>query len=163
MACVYVSQLRFARSEFERCLAGVAAEDALRQIAPMNCLSWIVGHTANQEHRYCVVRAQGKDLAPGLNDLVGCGSPKSTPPWDEMVSLWHRIVAAEDVCLDCLTPELLRDELYLEGRPPQNIGGLLLRNVYHYWFHLGEAHAIRQVLGHSNLPQFVGDMSSVAF
>jgi hypothetical protein len=30
---------------------------------------------------------------------------------------------------------------------------------YHYWFHCGEAHAIRQMLGHTDLPQFVGDMS----
>ncbi len=29
---------------------------------------------------------------------------------------------------------------------------------YHYWYHLGEAHAIRQMLGHTGLPQFVGDM-----
>ena len=30
---------------------------------------------------------------------------------------------------------------------------------YHYWYHLGEAHATRQMLGHTDLPQFVGDMS----
>ena len=36
---------------------------------------------------------------------------------------------------------------------------MLLRNVYHYWFHTGEAHAVRQSLGHQGLPEFVGDMS----
>jgi hypothetical protein len=34
---------------------------------------------------------------------------------------------------------------------------------YHYWFHLGEAHAIRQMLGHPDLPQFVGDMSRAVY
>lgn len=45
-----VTQLRFARSELVRCLEGVSPEDALRRIEPMNCLSWIVGHLASQEH-----------------------------------------------------------------------------------------------------------------
>ncbi len=34
---------------------------------------------------------------------------------------------------------------------------------YHYWFHIGKAHAIRQQLGHTDLPQFVGDMSKVLY
>jgi hypothetical protein len=34
---------------------------------------------------------------------------------------------------------------------------------YHYWFHLGEAHAIRQMQGHPDLPQFVGDMSEAVY
>jgi len=44
-----VTQLRFARSEFVRCMKGVPPEDALKRIEPMNCLSWIVGHLAAQE------------------------------------------------------------------------------------------------------------------
>jgi len=28
----------------------------------------------------------------------------------------------------------------------------------HYWYHLGESQAIRQLLGHTDLPQFVGDI-----
>ena len=40
---------------------------------------------------------------------------------------------------------------------------MLQRNFYHYWFHIGEAHAIRQMLGHQDLPQFVGDMSSAVY
>jgi hypothetical protein len=40
---------------------------------------------------------------------------------------------------------------------------MLMRNIYHYWFHTGEIHAIRQMLGHSGLPDFVGDMSKAAY
>ena len=51
-----------------------------------------------------------------------------------------------------------------EGKPiEENIGILLLRNIYHYWFHLGKAHAIRQMMGHSDLPVYVGNMSNVKF
>lgn len=47
-----IEQLRFARSEWRRALAGVSAEDAHRRFDPMNCISWIVGHLAWQENRY---------------------------------------------------------------------------------------------------------------
>jgi hypothetical protein len=58
----------------------------------------------------------------------------------------------------------LQTHLEWEGKPlPENIGTMLLRNIYHYWFHIGEAHAIRQMLGHPDLPQFVGDISKAAY
>jgi hypothetical protein len=38
----------------------------------------------------------------------------------------------------------------------------LLRVTYHYWFHNGENAAIRQMLGHTDLPQFVGDLDHEA-
>ena len=60
-----VTQLRFARSEMMRCLEGVSAEDAVRRIMPMNCISWIVGHLANQEQAYWVLVAQGRLVVPG--------------------------------------------------------------------------------------------------
>ena len=61
-----VTQLRFARSEFVRCLAGVSAEDAMRRLGPMNCISWMIGHLASQENLFWVYRAQGRKLVPGL-------------------------------------------------------------------------------------------------
>ncbi len=35
--------------------------------------------------------------------------------------------------------------------------------TYHYWFHLGESQAVRQLLGHRNLPQFVGDINQASY
>lgn len=161
MAHPYVSQLRFARSELVRCLEGTSAEDGVRRIEPMNCLSWIVGHLANQEHRYWVQWAQDKNIAPGLNDLVGYGRPPSTPSWGKMWALWQRVTTSADHYLDNLPPSALSVMLQPGDRPAQCVGRLMLRNICHYWFHLGEAHAIRQMLGHRDLPQFVGDLSTV--
>jgi hypothetical protein len=159
-----VTQLRFTRSEFVRCLEEVSEKDACSRLAPANCISWIVGHLANQEHRYWVMLAQGKDLAPGLNDLVGYGKPASTPPLGETWATWRTVTAAADQYLDTLTPELLQTHFELEGKPVgESVGTMLLRNIYHYWFHAGEAHAIRQMLGHIDLPQFVGDMSQAVY
>ena len=159
-----VSQLRFARREFARCFEGVPPEDACRRVEPMNCLSWTLGHLASQEHFFWVELAQGQNIAPGLRELVGYRQPASTPPWDQMWTLWHAITKEADAYLDNLKPEDLDTRFVWQGKPvPETVGTLLLRNTYHYWFHLGKAHAIRQMLGHADLPVFVGDMSGVGF
>lgn len=155
-----VSQLRFARSEMMRCLAGVSEEDALVRIQPMNCISWVVGHLAAQEQYFWVYAAQQKALYPELYKRVGYGQPASTPPYAEMLRVWQEITACADEYLDRLTPDLLLSHFAPDGNlSPENVGTLLLRNTYHYWFHTGEAHAIRQQLGHTDLPQFVGDLT----
>jgi hypothetical protein len=159
-----VTQLRFVRSEFVRCLDGVSAEDAVHRFEPMNCISWIVGHLANQEHRYWVVAGQGQMLVPGLNERVGYGQPASTPPLDQMWATWHTVTQAADRFLDTLTSEKLETHLAWQGEPlAESTGTMLLRNIYHYWFHTGEAHAIRQMLGHGELPQFVGSMAAAIY
>ena len=159
-----VAQLRFARHEFVRCLEGVSEEDAVRRVMPMNCISWMVGHLANQEHRYWVVFAQQKDVAPDINNLVGYGKPASTPPLSEMWAVWRTVTAAADEYLDTLTPGSLWHYPLREGRPlDENIGTLLMRNFYHYWYHIGEASSVRQMLGHANVPEFVGDFGDAAY
>ena len=164
MTHLLVAQLRFARGEFARALEGVSEEDAVRRVMPLNCLSWMVGHLANQENRYWVNLGQGKSLAPGLNDLVGYHKPASTPRLDEMWAAWGEITAAADAFLDTLTPEKLQTYFILKDKPVQeSVGTMLERNIYHYWYHTGEAAAVRQVLGHTNLPEFVGDMSAAIY
>jgi uncharacterized damage-inducible protein DinB len=159
-----VSQLRFTRGEFVRCLEGVSEADALRRINPMNCISWMVGHLANQEHRYWVMLAQQKDVAPGLVELVGYGKPSSTPPLKEMWAAWHKVTAEADKFLETLTPAILQNFLLRDGKPvDESVGTLLMRNIYHYWYHTGEASAVRQMLGHTNLPEFVGDINKAPY
>jgi len=152
-----VEQLHFARSEFTRCLEGVSEEDAVKRLMPMNCISWLLGHIANQEHRYWVEFAQKRTIVPGLNKLVGYGQPASTPPLGEMWDAWKTITAAADEYLLTLTPADLQTVLVEDGKPmAENVGLLLYRNIYHYWFHTGEACAVRQQLGHGDVPEFVG-------
>jgi hypothetical protein len=159
-----VTQLRFARSELVRCLGGLSDEDARHRLEPMNCISWIVGHLASQEHFYWVMAAQGQNLAPDLYKQAASGQPPSTPPLDEMWAVWRAVTSAADSYLDTLTAAELVTHLEWKERPvPESIGTMLLRNTYHYWFHIGEAHAIRQLLGHPDLPQFVGDMSQAGY
>jgi len=164
MTLPLVSQLQFARSEFMRCLSDLDPAEALRRVEPLNCLSWMVGHMASQEQAFWLLIAQGRTLFPDLHRLVGTGYPASTPPLDEMVTAWKDITAAADEFLLTLTPSSAIKHLQWKNKPyPESIGTLLQRNIYHYWLHTGEAHALRSILGHPNLPDFIGDMDRYAY
>ena len=159
-----VVQLRFARTEFVRCLAGVTEEEGIIRLKPMNCISWMVGHLASQENFYWVYLGQGKKLAPELAELVAFGQPATTPPLADMWTAWKQVTAAADVYLDTLTTDMLETHFIFKDKPRhESIGTMLLRNLYHYWFHTGEAHAVRQQLGHTDLPQFVGNMETAVY
>ncbi len=154
-----VVQLHFTRSEWQRALVGVSDEDARRRLEPMNCISWMIGHLAWQEQLYWLKRAAGQVLVPELDDLVGYGQPASTPPLDDMWQAWQTITRAAAPYLEALTTESLQSCMIVEGQPFRyNIGTMLQRVIYHYWYHTGEIMAIRQLLDQRNLPEFVGDI-----
>ncbi len=158
-----VTQLRFTRSEWKRALKGLSNADARIRFDPMNCISWMIGHLAWHEHWYWVRYAQGDNIVPHLSKLVGTGRPASTPPLDEMWSDWREVIGASDDFLKSLTAGKLLERFEYKGKPAkETIGTMLHRITYHYWFHTGEALAIRQMLGHNDLPEFVGDISAKA-
>lgn len=159
-----VSQLRFARSEFVRCLQGLSPQDSHVCLGQMNCISWIIGHLAAQENQFFVYLAQGKSIQPDLRKIAGYGSPLSAPKLDDMWAAWREVTVQADVYLDMVTSESLQAHFHWKGKPlEESIGTMLYRAIYHYWFHLGEAHAIRQMLGHRSLPEFVGRLNDASY
>jgi hypothetical protein len=159
MAHPLVDQYRFTRNEWLRGLKNISEEDAQHHFGPMNCISWTVGHLAWHEHRYWLELAQGKLLFPKLNELYGYGAPMSSPPLAEMIDIWRNVTRAVDPFLDTLTTQTLLNQLLRDGKPVgQTIGSAMRRVTYHYWYHIGEIQAIRQILGHANLPEYVGDI-----
>ncbi len=159
-----VGQLRFTRSELQRGLEGVTEAEATQRFGQMNSISWIVGHLANQENRWWGLFAQGVDLLPELNTLVGFNQPASTPPLAEMWQAWQAATHAADAYLDTLTPQKMQTFLVWKDKPfNENVGTMLMRCIDHYWYHLGEASAIRQMLGHTNLPVFVGENTKAMY
>jgi hypothetical protein len=160
-----VLQLRFTRSEFRRALEGVTDEDARRRIMPMNCISWNIGHLAWQEQRYWLFASHGQILLPHINDLFAYGAPACAPALDEVWEAWHTIRLAADPWLDTLTTEQLQARRQFTSRGQEisfTFGSLMQRVIYHYWYHTGENMAIRQMLGHSDMPEFVGNIDDEA-
>jgi hypothetical protein len=154
-----VEQLRFTRGELRRGLKGLSEADAQTRIQAMNSISWMIGHLAWQEQRYWLFRAQGIMLLPEVNQKYAYGAPAAVPTLKEAWAAWRTVVKAADPWLDTLTTEKLQTPL-AEGF--SNIGTFLRRTTYHYWYHLGEAMAVRQALGQTGLPQFVGNIDSRA-
>lgn len=164
MAHPLVEQLQFSRTEFMRCFSGMDPTKAEIRLTPSNALSWIVGHLANQEQSFWLYYPKGELIFPDLHDQVGTGKPPSIPDIDQMWKCWKAITAKADAYLKSLTVEDFTTNYIVHGKKlRENIGTLLYRNIYHYWFHIGEAQALRQQLGDTDLPQFVGDMTSVTF
>ena len=158
-----VLQLRFTRDEWRRALEGLTEDDAGRRFEPMNCISWNIGHLAWQEQRYWLLRGQGHIVLPEINELFAYGARASTPPLDAIWEAWHTVTQAADPWLDTLTTESLQQSVVIDGKPsPYIFGSLLQRVIYHYWYHTGENAAIRQQLGHADLPDFVGNIDDEA-
>jgi hypothetical protein len=158
-----VQQLRFTRNEFRHAFEGLSDADSRKRFMPMNCISWNIGHLAWQEQRYFLVYGQGQLLLPEVDKLFAYGASASTPALDDMWVAWKEITQAADPWLDTLTTDKLQQHVVREGRPsPYIFGSLLQRVIYHYWYHIGESMAIRQMLGHTHLPEFVGDIDGEA-
>lgn len=154
-----VEQLQFTRSEFLRGLAGLTESDACQHIGPMNCISWNVGHLAWHEHLYWLEDAQNRSIYPLLDNIYGQGAPMSTPDFAEMLAIWKNVEREVTPFLNDLTTNKLQEELLRKGQPTgRSIGSALRRVTYHYWYHIGEIQAVRQILGQTDLPEFVGDI-----
>ena len=159
MPHLLVTQLRFARIELLRALEAIPAADAEKRLMPMNSIGWIVGHLAQQEQQNWLTRLQGKTLYPHLTEQFGYGKPASTPPLSDVLAAWQAVTDASNPFLDQLKTADFAAPMFEDGElPGSNVGTFMLRVTYHYWFHIGEILAIRQILGHPNLPDYVGDI-----
>jgi len=158
-----IDQFRFTRSEWLRGLEGVTEEEGSRHFGQMNCISWTVGHLAWHEQRTFLQRPQNIILFPQLNELFAYGAAMNTPSLKEMLETWKTGTKDADPYLDTLTTEMLQTDLLLNGESVgQSRGSALRRITYHYWYHIGEIQAIRQMLGHTNLPEYIGDIETEA-
>ncbi len=157
MAHPRVDQLRFARREWQRGLAGLSELDAGIRFLPMNSISWMVGHMAWHERLCWIRRARGIKGERILNAFA-TGRPASTPSLARMQEVWARIVTEADPFLDGLTTADLGLVLAHDTREhPPTTGSQLQYVTYHYWAHIGEVSAVRQMLGHADLAEYVGD------
>jgi len=158
-----IEQFLFTRSEWLRGLKGISEEDGARHFGQMNCISWTVGHLAWHEQRTWLERQQGLIPFPHLNELFAYRAPMSTPSFKEMLAAWQKVARQSEPYLEGLTTQNLQAPVIIDGKERSfTIGSTLQRINYHYWYHIGEIQAIRQMLGHTNLPEFVGNIERQA-
>ena len=152
-----LNQLRFSRSEFQRGFMGVNEADSRRRFMPINSIAWIVGHLAWHEQHYWLKRAQGIIPFPKLDEVTAFGKPPADVALKEMVDLWEAVIKASEDYLITLTHDDYLKKLIVNGKElSANIGTMMMRVRYHYWYHTGEMQAIRQLLGHQDLPSYIG-------
>jgi DinB superfamily len=156
-----VTQLRFTRGEWIRGLKAVTGEEATRRFGPINPIAWMIGHLAWQEQLYWIERAQDTVVVPEVKQF-GYGKPLVVPPLAEAWAWWRTATAAADPYLDALAGAALTRRWPRESSK-ETPGTKLHRTTYHYWFHLGESQAIRQMLGHTRLPDFVGSFRNAQY
>jgi len=83
------------------------------------------------------------------------GKPLAVPALDEAWRWWRAVTTAADAYLETVTGAMLTRR-WKRDSSGETLGTRLHRTTYHYWFHLGESQAVRQLLGHTKLPTFVG-------
>jgi uncharacterized damage-inducible protein DinB len=153
-----LNQLRFARSEFQKGFKGVSEEESRRRFMPINSIAWIVGHLAWHEQNFWLKRAQGIIPYPRLDEVTASGKPPVDVSLKEMADLWLAVIKASEDYLTKLSKDELMENLVINGKElPANIGTMMTRVTYHYFYHIGEMQAIRQLLGHQELPSYIGN------
>ena len=154
---------RFALSEFERGLEGLTEEEARTRItkadgSEMNAITWIVSHIVG--HWLAVASyAKGGELPWHLVRFVGPAADPTPPPLGEALKLLRDAKASIDWLTDADDSlfSTTREEHPFSTQGQDNIGIALIYAAFHTWFHTGEINAIRQMLGHAEIP-FVGEM-----
>jgi hypothetical protein len=158
-----IDQLRFTRNEWRRALDGVPEGDGAKRLQPMNSIGWIVFHLAWHEQLSFLTRLQGMTPVAAANEHGVNGAPASTPPLSLAIATWREVVEAADPVLDTLDTAALEAWLPRTRVPrTRTVGSTVQRVTYHYWFHIGEIISVRQILGHADVPEFVGDIDGEA-
>lgn len=159
-----VWQLRKARAEWRIIFDGVSDEDGSRRLGRMNSLGWMMAHLAWHEQLIYLLLT-GNMIAPELNDIAAYGAPATTPRLSEMKALWEKVIPVVDEHLATLTvADLLGHISFPNGdQIPENLGAILQRVNNHYFYHIGEASAIRQILEHTDFPEVMSDFNSVTY
>ena len=160
MAHTIVEHLWFAREKWLMGYEGISAEDATRRIGDANSVSWMVGHLAGFEQFTWCQLAQGVTVVEELK-AFDFGQPATTPPLEETLAMWHKVMPVANQYLETLTEADMSTHLIFPNGKNfwDDIGTTILRHTWHYWYHLGEMRALRSGMEHKDLPQFVGRMS----
>ena len=153
---------RFAISEFERGLQSVTDEEAVvRTPKPdgtqMNAITWTIGHVATGWlFDYALMTRERMPMGERL--FFGAEADPTPPSLKEMRVMFADAKTRTEEWLPGVNDDLLSSRRGFGPQSDENLGTQLMRAVLHTWFHTGEINAVRQMLGHAEIP-FVGSMT----
>ena len=155
-----VASLKQSRAYLDRTLDGLSQEDVEWQPAEeCNCIAFIVWHTARVEDSFVsrVIQRQGAVYdTEGWREKLGTPEDSGFGYTVEQIQAWKAPKLADLVgyvdavrantlsLLDGLTPEKML-ELARADRPPDTIGGLLIRVATETALHMGQVDYIRGI------------------
>ncbi len=151
---------RFALSEFERGLEGVTDEEARRRMAKadgteMNAISWTIGHIAG--HWLSVAAYAKQEEQPGkVLRFVGPEADATPLHLTDALKMLDDAKRSID-WLGSAGDPLLSSSPAGYFLSSESVGTNVMRAVLHTWFHTGEINAVRQMLGHAEIP-FAGKL-----
>ena len=122
----------------------------------MNAISWIVGHV--NTHWLFEYGLMTEDPMPTVDRFyMGEGADLTPPPLADVRETLTQATALTEGWLLNADDALLSSKRDFGPLSDENLGTQLMRAVLHTWFHTGEINAVRQMLGHAEIP-FVGQM-----
>ena len=101
-----VSQLKFARSQWLLGLEGLSAEEATRRFAPINSISWMIGHLAGFEQRIWVDIAQGVAIQQSKSITYEDGAIQTQTECSDTLDRFA-LVKSYSVCSDLIDMEAM--------------------------------------------------------
>ena len=151
-----VEQTQFVKQKWLDGHKKLSTDDGIKRMGHANSISWMVGHLAGFDQAVWLERPRGIVVSEAVK-VCGYGQPASTPDLNEMLDAWHAIQEkVNEVQVELKSEDLLVHPGPPGNQSPENLGTLMLRQMWHYWYHLGEMQGIRQAMGHEKLPQYVG-------
>ena len=146
MGIKIIDQYKITNNQVLNYINDISDEESKAIFAPLNCISWTLGHLSRYNNLAFAARAKGEQIPEEFRDFEN-GSPHSQKDLSYVKGLWEKTLNDTDKFLDNLKEEDLKRILNNDSYDVDNLGTVMTRMIFHSWNHLGEIASVRQLLG----------------
>ena len=146
MGIKIIDQYKITNNQVLNYINDISDEESKAIFAPLNCISWTLGHLSRYNNLTFATRDKGEQIPEKFRDFEN-GSPHSQKDLSYVKGLWEKTLNDTDKFLDNLKEEDLKRILNNDSYDVDNLGTVMTRMIFHSWNHLGEIASVRQLLG----------------
>tara|TARA_B100000315_G_C14425783_1_gene517763 strand:+ start:155 stop:640 length:486 start_codon:yes stop_codon:yes gene_type:complete len=146
MGIKIIEQYKITNNQVLNYINDISDEESKAIFAPLNCISWTLGHLSRYNNLTFAARDKGEQIPEKFRDFEN-GSPHSQKDLSYVKGLWEKTLNDTDKFLDNLKEEDLKRILNNDSYDVDNLGTVMTRMIFHSWNHLGEIASVRQLLG----------------